>query len=175
MFLKLAALVVVAALGAAGWFSGFGRGTTSAPGSTATAVQPKAGEQTIQITEADLNQRLNQRLVGQPLGNTPLGTATLQSINAQLTDGHVLANGDARVAATTVPVSMTASGTIENGRAIVIVDDLKAAGVSLPASTRQSVQQTLQAQLDDAIGRDQMKVSAISIANGKLTLTGTRT
>ena len=172
MFLKLAALAMLAAVVAAGWFSGFGR-AASTPASAATPVQAKPGEQTIQITEADLNQRLSQKLVGQPLGSTPLGTATLQSITTQLSDGHLLANGDAKVAATTVPVSLTASPTVQNGRAVVVVDDLKAAGVSLPDSTRQSVQQTLQAQLDDAISRQQMKVSAISIANGKLTLTGT--
>jgi LmeA-like phospholipid-binding len=174
VFVKLAALVVVAAVAAAGWMSGLGQDRSSGPLASATAVQPRAGEQTIQITEADLNQRLSQRLVGQPIGSTPLGTATLESITTQLTGGHVIANGDAKVATTTVPVSMTASGSVSGGRAIVVVDDLKAAGMSLPASTRQSVQQTLQAQLDDAIGRQQMKVSAISIDGGKLTLTGTR-
>src|SRR5438552_12508021 len=151
--------------------SGVGR-ETSAPAAEATA-QPRAGEQTIQITEADLNQRLSQKLVGQPIGSTPLGTATLESITTQLTRGHLLANGNAKVAATTVPVSMTASGRVSDGRAIVVVDDLKAAGMSLPASTRQSVQQTLQAQVDDAVGRRQIKVSAIAIDGGKLTLTGT--
>ncbi len=173
VFLKLAALVVVAAVAAAGWLSGFGQ-AAPAPASSTTPVQAKPGEQVIQITEAELNQRLNQQLVGHPLGSTPLGTATLQSITTQLTDGHLLANGDARVASTTVPVSLTASGAAQNGRAIVTVEDLKAAGMGLPASTRQSVQQTLQAQLDDTLSRQQMKVSAISIAGGKLTLTGTR-
>jgi len=174
VFLKLAVLVVVAALAAAGWMAGPGRGPSAAASAPAGVVQASPGQQTIQITEADLNQRLSQKLVGQPLGSTPLGTATLQSITTQLTDGHLIANGDAKVAATTVPVSLTASGTVQNGRALVIVDDLKAAGLSLPASERQSVQQALQAQLDDAVSRQQMKVSAISIANGKLTLTGTR-
>lgn len=174
MFLKLAALVVVGALAAAGWISGIGRDTSSPPPASASTVQPQTGEQTIQITEADLNQRLSQKLVGQPLGSTPLGTATLERITTQLTGGHLRANGDAKVGATSVPVSLTASGTVQNGRAIVSVDDLTAAGVPMPDGARQSVRQALQAQLDDAISRQQMKVNAISIDNGRMVLTGTR-
>ena len=171
MFVKLAALVVVGALAAAVWFAGVGRVASAPPSAT---LQPGPGERTIQLTESDLNQRLSQRLVGQPLGSTPLGTATLESISTQLTDGHLIANGDARVASTSVPVTLTARGSVQNGRAVVTVDDLKAAGVALPASTRQSVEQALQAQLDAEVSRQQLKVSSISIANGKLTLTGTR-
>jgi DUF2993 family protein len=173
VFVKLALIVVVGAVAAAVWFAGIGRGAPSADRSAATP-QATPGEQTIQLTEADLNQRLTQQLVGQPLGNTPLGTATLESISTQLTDGHLIANGDAKLASTRVPVTLTATGSVENGRAVVTVDDLKAAGVPLPSNARQSVQQALQSQLDAEVNRQQLRVSSMSIANGKLTLTGTR-
>jgi len=171
--LKLALLVVVAAVAAAGWFA---RGP--GPGDNAPATMPNptasaaSNDQTLTITEADLNQRLSQRLVGQPLGATPLGTATLQRITTQLANGHLTANGDADVASTSIPVLLTASGSVENGKAVVSVDDLRAAGVPLPPSARQSVQQRLQAQLDDLVSQKLQRVTSITIANGALTLRG---
>jgi uncharacterized protein YpmS len=173
VIVKLALLIIVAVAAGAGWMSGIGRSVTPATPATSAAIAAAPGDQTIEITEAELNQRLNQKLVGQSLGNTPMGAATLQDIKTTLADGHVVANGDAQVGSATVPVSLTASGSVQNGRAIVTVDDLRAASIPLPTSTRDSVQQALQAQVDDAVSQQGLRVSSISIDKGKLTLRGT--
>jgi LmeA-like phospholipid-binding len=174
VIVKLAVLVVVAVVAGAGWISGFGRAATPSAANAPISAEPGPGEQVIRITEADLNRQLSQRLVGQPLGSTPLGAATLERITTTLADGHMVANGDAQLGSATVPVSLTASGAVQDGRALVSVDDLRAAGVPLPANARQSVQQALQAQLDDAVNQQQLRVTSISIANGALTLKGSR-
>jgi LmeA-like phospholipid-binding len=174
VIVKLALLIVLAVFAGATWMSTFGRSATPSAATASTSAQPGPSDQVIQITQADLNQRLQQKLVGQPLGSTPLGAATLERITTSLSDGHVVANGDAQLGSATVPMSLSASCTVQDGRALVSVDDLRAAGVPLPAGARQSVQQALQAQLDDAVNERQLRVSSISIANGVLTLKGSR-
>jgi hypothetical protein len=172
----LAVLAIVFVAAVYGFMGGFSRVAGAVQHPAAAADQPNAaqpqGDQTIQITEADLDQRLTQQLVGQQIGSTPLGPATLTRISTHLADDHLQADGDAKVAAATVPVSLTASGAVQNGRAVVLVDDLRAAGAPLPASVRDSVQQALQSQLDQAVDRQQLRVSSMTIAGGKLTLTG---
>jgi hypothetical protein len=169
--IKLTAAAAVVAFAAVACFGGTSQSSQSAAPAQPVSVQAP-GQQTVQLTEDELTRQLNDKLVGQPLGSTPMGPATLTRITAQLTNGHLLANGDASVASASVPVSLTASGAAQNGRAVVTVDDLKAAGISLPDSAKNSVQQTLQAQVDQVVDQQQMSVTGISIDDGKLTLVG---
>lgn len=176
MIVKVIALVVLLALAGFAWTGGLARVARVSQSAQAPsqAPRPTPGDQTIQITESDLNQRLNERLVGQPLGETPLGQATLTRIRAQLADGHLKADGEAHIGSASVPVSMTASSTVDNGRALVQVDDLRAAGMTLPASTREAVQHAVQAQVDDEVDRAHLRVSSVTIADGKLLVAGQR-
>ena len=158
---------------------GFGRvaGLVAQPGAAAqsSAAVANPGQQTVQITESELSQRLQQQVVGQSLGSTPLGPATLTRISStRLTDGHLQADGDARVASATVPVSLSASATAKDGRAVVSVDDLRAGGVPLPATARDSVQQALQTEVDQQVDQLQLRVTSLTIGDGKLTLVGSR-
>jgi DUF2993 family protein len=167
--LVLGVAVAVFALGGLGRVAGL----ASQPGATPAAAKP--GEETVQITESELSQRLQQQVVGQALGTTPMGPATLTRINStRLSDGHLQADGDARVASTTVPVSLSASASAKDGRAVVSVDDLRAGGVPLPASARDSVQQALQTDVDQQIDQLQLRVTSLTIGDGKLTLVGSR-
>jgi hypothetical protein len=172
--IKLIPLGLVLVVGFGAWAASTGDSAPQAA-SQPTAVTAAPGEQTIEIDHADLSRQLSDSLVGQPIGSTPMGPATLTRIAAQLTDGHLQADGDASVASASVPVSMTASSTVQDGRAVVIVDDLRAAGVSLPSSARQSVQQALQARVDQAVDGQHLRVSQVAIGNGKLTVVGSHT
>jgi hypothetical protein len=171
----LAGLLV---LGGLGVLVGMGRPAavdqpTQTPPKLAAPTQPVArGDLSLEITEAELTELLSERLVGQPLGTTPLGPPTLRRISIHLDNGYLQARGDAQVAAATVPVEMTASGTVRDGRAVISVDDLRAAGLVLPESTRDAVQRTVQAQLDAELERRQLRVTSWSIGGGKLVLTG---
>ena len=176
MIKVLLVLVIVAVAGVV-WTTSSGRFAgvmaQAAPQPT-TANAASAGQQTIEIREADLTQRLRQQLVGQQLGNTPLGPATLTSITAHLLDGHLQADGDAQVGSASVPVSLTASSVAQDGKALVHVDDLRASGVPLPSSVRSALEQQLQTQVDQEVSQQHLRVTAVSIANGTLTLIGSR-
>jgi len=173
--IKLIAFGVVLVVGFGVWAARTGHVAPQAVASQSAAVTAAPGEQTLEIGEADLSRQLSDSLVGQPIGSAPMGPATLTRITAHLTDGHLRADGDAGVAQASVPVSMTASSTVEDGHALLIVDDLRAAGVSLPSSARQSVQQTLQARIDQAVDSQHLRVSQVAIGDGKLTLVGSHT
>ena len=67
---------------------------------------------------------------------------------------------------------MTAIMHADNSRPLIVIDDLRAAGVPRPASSREPVRNVLQAQLDQQAQRPQVRVTSISVADGKLRLVG---
>ena len=168
------AIVVIAVLAAgAGWFA-FGRDSQADQKTVNPPIAAGASDETVKITQADLNGQLKPQLLGQSLGTTPLGQATLRDIALQLTNGQMLANGQADVGGRTVPVTMTATSGAENGRAMVTVTDLRAAGVPLPGSTRDSLQQAIQSRVDAQVARLNLRVKGVSIVEGALLFVGTR-
>jgi hypothetical protein len=175
-FLFLAALLV--GIGAFGLARAFPAPQSAEPHVTssdsAPTAAPREGQQSVDITEADLNSRLNSRVVGQQIGQTPLGPATLQRITTQLRDGQLTATGDASVAGTTVPVTLSGNVKVQGERPVVIVDEVRSAGVPMPSATRDSVQAALQTQLDAEVQRLGVRVSSVTIANGVMRLVGSR-
>jgi hypothetical protein len=158
--------------------SGCGLISSSSPTDTNTSAAPaptaRPDEVSFELTEDQLTERLNQRLAGQSLGQTPLGTATLQRIEAEVQNGQVLANGAAAVAGQTVPVTLAGHVDLQGGKPIVVVSDANAAGVPLPQSARDAARGAIQDQVDQEVSRLNMQVRSISMVNGKLTLIGTR-
>jgi hypothetical protein len=174
VLLKLIVVLAALALGAVGYVS---TQHSAPPPATPVAAQAPAanaaaGEQRLEITEQTLTERLNQRLVGRTLGNTPLGPATLTNLAAKLTSGQMVTTGDAQVGSTSVPVSVTSHIVVQGGRPLVVVDDARAAGIPLPDTARQSVQQAIQSQLDQEVDRLQMRVTSITMADGTLVIVG---
>jgi hypothetical protein len=175
VILKLLVGIAALTLGAVGYVS-----TQHSPSAlpTLVAAQPPApnaanGEQRLELTEQTLTERLNQRLVGQPPVNTPLGPAILTHVTAQLKNGQLVTTGDAQVGSTSVPVSVTSHMLVQSSRTVVLVEDARAAGMPLPDSARQSVQQAIQNQLDQEVDRMQVRVTSVTIADGKLVIIGT--
>src|SRR3954451_7976681 len=101
--LLVAGLVVVVA---GFWFV---RGSAGVPQSAspvaAAAPTAAAGDGTVELTESALSDHLNDQLAGQPLGDTPLGKATLTRLTTQLKPDQLVANGDAQVGGRSVPVT----------------------------------------------------------------------
>ncbi len=177
--LKLLLSIAALMLGAVGYF--FTQHPASAvptPEPVQVAAQLPApttatGEQRLELAEQTLTDRLNQRLVGQPLGNTALGPSTLTHISAELKSGQLVTTGDAQVGSISVPVSVTSHMVAQGGRTLVVVQDARAAGIPLPEATRQSVQQAIQDQVDQEVDRTQMRVTSVTITDGKLVVIGT--
>jgi hypothetical protein len=173
-------LVVVAALALAGvWFAGLLPGQPKAAEpqvdvARGPTVPAAPGDRTTDITESELTTLLNQQVVGQTIADTPVGPATLEHISAQLRGGRLRADGDASVRSASVPVTMTARFDVENGQPLVIVEDLRVAGVSLPAGARGSIQQTLQKQVDAQFQPMHLHVKSLTIGDGTLHVIGAR-
>jgi hypothetical protein len=172
MLKLLLALLVVGLVGLA-----YVRGLAAVPESVSQVAAPPtaaSGEVSVELAAATLTDLLNQRLAGQPLGDTPLGQATLTGLSVQLKPNQLVASGDARIAGRTVPVSLAGHVDVQNGRPLAVVTDASAAGLPLPAATRESIRELLQEQVDQEISRLQVHVRSVSITEGKMLIVGTR-
>jgi hypothetical protein len=136
-------------------------------------VQRTGRDVTVQVDEATLTQQANATLAGQSVGDTPFGPATIRSLSVQLREGEVLTNGTAQVGPTIAPVNVNASVHAEAGRVRVGVTTAKVGGVPLPATMRSQIERELQRQLDQLVGQQRIQVQAVTVADGKLTATGT--
>lgn len=190
-FLSVLMVAVVLALGAAlgvlgrAWLDG--QSPTAAPPPTsapATVVAPSGPppaavatstrETVIEVTESELQSRLDATVVGRSLGSTPLGDATIQSATVALRDRQIHVSGTARAGVLNAPY--TAAGTVTpdgNGRPLARVDEATVGGVAVPEPARAALADSLQGQLDSLFAERSITVRTIEIADGKMRLVGT--
>jgi hypothetical protein len=144
-----------------------------APVSAPTAA-PLSSDMVLEVSEGDLQSQVNRMLVGQSLGRTPLGEATVQSASVALRDRHIRVDGAARAGFVNAP--FTATGTVApdgNGRPLVNVSEATVGGVLLPDAARTALAGSLQSQVDRLFAGREMKVRTIDIADGKMRVVGT--
>src|SRR5919202_923656 len=148
VLLATGALVVVA-------LSSFGSGSTPrsvppavAPNPTAPLPTAAPDEVSVEVTDTALTDELNARLAGQPLGDTPLGPASLRHVSVEFRNGQVLTTGEALAGSTSVPLRVSSTIDLRDGQPVVVVHDASASGLPMPASARAAVEQAMQAQLD---------------------------
>jgi hypothetical protein len=152
----------------------------NAPSSAAPAVpasgplvQQNGRDVTVRLDEATLTQQANANLAGRPFGDTPFGEATVRNVTIHLRNGQIIADGTAQLCPTIAPISVTSTATAESGRLRVVVSDAKVGGVPLPASMRQEIETALQAQVDQLMAQQRVRVQSVTIADGRLVATGT--
>ncbi|MGE3268441.1 MAG: hypothetical protein AB7P40_06820 [Chloroflexota bacterium] len=152
--------------------------TLQAVAAAPTRVMPTATlvprDVVVEVTEAQLETQLNDVLVGQPLGNTPLGDATIQSVSVQLRDHLIQVGGGARAGFLQAP--FLASGTIvpnSAGRPMVQVSQASVGGIELPEPVRESLAGSLQGHIDGLLTQQAVKIRTIDIADGKMRVVGT--
>jgi len=191
-------VAVGAALGIAGWrLYGGSAGsrqaaTSSAPAAVATVAPttvatanlprptaavtatPASRDVSFEVSEGDLQTQMTRMLVGQPLGTTPLGEATIQTVTVALRNRQVQVGGNAKAGFLTAP--FTAAGTVApngEGRPIVKVNEATVGGVVLPDPARNALADSLQTQVDELFAERAMRVRTIDIADGKMRVVGT--
>jgi hypothetical protein len=127
----------------------------------------------LDVTESEVDGELSDRLVGQPLGQTPLGPARIQSVGVQLRDHRVRLSGNA--AAGFVSTPFVVMGTVEPrlGRPTVDVHEATVGGFLLPAAARVALADTLQLQIDQIVKERAVDVRSIDISDGRMRLVGT--
>ena len=147
----------------------------TAAGSSAASVPTAApGQVSLVIDEATLTREVNHQLAGQPLMDTPLGAATVHSLTVQLRNGQILASGQAQIGPTNLPVSVAGTVTPQSGQLRATLTDARMGAVEMPAAARQQMQQQLQSQVDQLTATQPVRVQSVTIADGKMTVLGTR-
>jgi hypothetical protein len=171
LLLAIGALVVV---GLSAFGSSATRSTTpaAAPNPTSPLPTPAPNEVALEVTDTALTDQLNAQLVGQPLGDTPLGPASLRHVAVEFRNGQILTTGEALAGSTSVPLSITSTIDLQAGQPVVVVHDATASGFPMPASTRAAVQQAMQAQLDATLARRPMRIRSLTVTSGKLLVIG---
>ena len=130
---------------------------------------PQRGEVTIEITEAELSNRVSQRFVGRQVGG-----ATIERTQTALRGGRIEMDGTARLAGAGVPFTSSLTPAPDaNGRVKVAVDDARVGGVPLPEAARVELQGELQREIDALLSRQPMRVRTIEVTNGVLRAVGT--
>ena len=175
----LRVLLTIGALALVGLFS-FGLGSSASssrppetrPNPTSPLPTPAANEVSLEVTDAALTDQLNAQLVGQPLGDTPLGPASLRHVAVEFRNGQVLTSGEALAGSTSVPLSVSSTIDLRDGQPVVVVHEATASGLPLPASARAAVERAMQAQLDATLARRPMRIRSLTVTAGKLLVIG---
>jgi hypothetical protein len=173
LLLAIGALVVVG-LSSFGVGSSGSRSTppAAAPNPTSPLPTPAPNQVSLELTDTALTDQLNAQLVGQPLGDTPLGPASLRHVSVEFRNGQVLTSGEALAGSTSVPLNISSTIDLRDSQPVVVVHDATASGLPLPASARAAVQQAMQAQLEATLARRPMRIRSLTITAGKLLVIG---
>ena len=147
---------------------------TIVPTRLAATATPMSRDVVVEVTESQLDTQLNGLLVGQSLGTTPLGEATVQTVNVQLRDSLIRVGGGAKAGFLQAP--FLAAGTVapnSEGRPVVKVSQASVGGVDLPESVRTALAASLQTRVDELLSDQSVKIRTIDIADGKMRVVGT--
>lgn len=145
---------------------------TPTPRPTATPAPPR--DLVLEFTEAELTEQLQVLLVGQPLGATPIGDATIRSVWVAFRDGEMQVGGGASVGPLSGPFVVT--GRIapnEAGRPILTLTSAQVSGFMIPDGIRAGLGDLLQQQLDQLFAQGTMRVRTIEMADGRMRITAT--
>ena len=118
-----------------------------------------------------MTRQLNAGLSGFSVGDTPLGPATVRDVTAQLHAGQVVATGTAQIGQS-LPVSLASRIEVLAGRPRATLVT-RASADATPEAMRRDVEALVQSQIDQLIAGLPLRVRAVSIADGKMTIVGT--
>ena len=176
-------ILVIAVIGIGTFWAGSGvpgLGSVSPPSAqapqapdAAPKAQPQKGEVSVEITEAELTQRLSQQLVGRSLGQTPLGAASIERLETSLRSGRAEVNGNARLGgASVLYTSQLIAAPDAAGRVQVSLVDAKVGGVPVPESARDDLESVMQSEVNRLLATQPMRVRSIEIGDGRMRIIG---
>ena len=149
----------------------------TAPQSAATEPVPPSvalGQMAIEFDEATINRMVAGGMGGMAIDAGPLGAATVRDLAVRLRGGQIHATGTAVLGPTPLPIALAGTVAAENARPRLSLSDARVGGVQLPQAARAGVEQALQGQVDQLIAGQPIRVSSVTIGNGKLTIIGAR-
>ena len=132
------------------------------------------GQVALEFDEATVNRLASTSMSGMAIDAGPLGAATVRDLAVRLRGGQIQATGTAVLGPTPLPIALASTVGAENGRPRLTLVDARVGGVQLPQAARTGVEQALQGQVDQLTAGQPMRVSSVTIGNGKLTIIGSR-
>jgi hypothetical protein len=148
----------------------------TAQGGQSTVAVPTLGpgQVALEFDEAQLTRLAAAGVSGMAIDAGPLGSATVRDFAVRLQGGQILASGTAQIGPT--PLPLTLGGTLQavNGRPRLALSDARLSGVQMPQAARAAIEQTLQSQVDQLTAGQPLRVSSVTVDNGKLTIIGSR-
>lgn len=147
----------------------------SAPAVSEPVPPPVApGQVALEFDEATINRVAAGGLGGMAIDAGPLGAATVRDLSVRLRTGQIQATGTAVLGPTPLPIALAGTIVAENSRPRLSLSDARIGGVQMPQAARAGVEQALQGQVDQLIAGQPLRVSSVTIGNGKLTIIGSR-
>jgi len=133
--------------------------------------QGSTGEWRYEIDSSSITRSLNAWAASGGMLETPLGTARLQQLSAEIDDQELIVRGVANTGWFSVPVDAAATASIQSGTVQVHVVDAHFNGVDVPAAARGQLEQQVQTQLAQSIAGTGVGVHSVALGDGKLRLT----
>jgi hypothetical protein len=102
---------------------------------------------------------------------TPLGTARLQQLTADISNDELTVRGTATTGWFSVPVDAESTASVQNGNVQVHVVGAHLNGMDVPDSARGQLEQQLQSQIAQSVRGSGVVVRSVQLADGKLEIT----
>jgi hypothetical protein len=147
----------------------------AAPAASEPVPPPVApGQMVLEFDEATINRMAASGMGGMAIDAGPLGSATVRDLSVKLRGGQIQTTGTAVLGPTPLPIALAGTVLAENNRPRLSLSDARVGGVQMPLAARTAVEQALQGQVDQLIAGQPIRVSSVTIGNGKLTIIGSR-
>lgn len=136
------------------------------------STDKKSGETTVEITEDTLNAQLSRSLAGKTLGDTPAGEATISEISVKIDTGVINIAGSAKAGFLTLPFKIDATIDLVNKKPKVNLKNMSLNGIPLPEVVANSLEGSIQGEVDSLIGGYNFELVAIKLEPKKIVIVG---
>lgn len=139
---------------------------------TPVPAQDAARTWSIRIDEATLSREMNAWADAQPPFDTPVGTAGLHNLYAQLSSDQALVQGNVEIGSISAPFVFSVDASVDSGRVLLHLNTARLGGVDVPASVRSELEQRMQDRLDESTRSLHLAVQSVSTTDGALVAQG---
>jgi LmeA-like phospholipid-binding len=147
-------------------------GTMQASAAAPPTVNQVSGrEWRYEIDASSISQSLNAWAASGGNIETPLGTARLQQLSAEIDDNELKVRGVANAGWYSVPVDAAATASVQSGSVQVHVVDAHINGMDVPDAARGQLEQQLQTQVAQSVAGSGLAVRSVQLGDGKLAVT----
>jgi hypothetical protein len=146
-------------------------GSTQVAAAAPPTIDQLPREWRYEIDASSISQSLNDWAASGGTVETPLGTARLQHLNAEIGNNELVVRGVANAGWFSVPVDAAATATVQSGTVQVHVVDAHVNGMGVPDAARGQLEQQLQTQVAQSVSGSGVAVRSVQIGDGKLAVT----